>query len=100
MLRHIVFFKFKDHAEGASKADNLLKAKALLEGCKQLVPGMLECEVALAKEGMDCSADLVLYTVFTDAAALDAYQNHPTHVALKGFLGAVREQRHCMDYEV
>ncbi len=25
---------------------------------------------------------------------------HPTHQALKGFVGAVRESRECVDYEI
>jgi len=38
--------------------------------------------------------------VFESAAALDAYQNHPQHVALKPFVAAVRSERQCMDYPV
>jgi hypothetical protein len=49
MLKHIVMWKFKDQAEGAGKAANLLKAKALLDGCAGLVPGLLRLEVAIAQ---------------------------------------------------
>lgn len=31
MITHIVMWKFKDQAEGASKAQNLVRAKALLD---------------------------------------------------------------------
>jgi hypothetical protein len=41
----------------------------------------------------------VLYSVFADRAALDAYQDHPVHAAVKPFMGAVRRERQCMDYE-
>ena len=34
-----------------------------------------------------------------DKAALDAYQDHPKHVSVKPFIGAVRLERQCMDYE-
>ncbi|MBL4951458.1 Dabb family protein, partial [Neobacillus sp. YIM B02564] len=44
--------------------------------------------------------DVVLYSEFADRASLDAYQEHPQHVALKPFIGAVREARQCMDYEI
>jgi hypothetical protein len=57
-------------------------------------------EVALAQEGMEATYDVLLYSEFESMAALDAYQNHPQHVALKPFVGAVREARQCMDYEV
>jgi hypothetical protein len=43
---------------------------------------------------------VVLYSEFDSLAALQAYQDHPQHVALKPFVGAVRLDRQCMDYEV
>lgn len=98
MIKHIVFFKFKDHAEGADKAANAAKAKELLDACAKLVPGTRAMEVALAAPGMACTYDLVLYSEFEDQAALDAYQNHPEHVKVKQFIGLVREGRECMDY--
>jgi hypothetical protein len=100
MIKHIVFWRFHEHAEGAAKAENLRKAKALLDACADLVPGMLAFEVAIAQPGHDCSYDLVLYSVFDCRAALDAYQHHPQHEALKPFMGAVRAERQCMDYEL
>jgi len=99
MLTHIVMWQIKDHAEGADKATNLAKAKALLDGCANIVPGIVRFEVGTAQPGLECTYDLVLNSAFTDAAALAAYQNHPTHVALKPFMKAVVLARQCMDYE-
>jgi len=99
MITHIVMWKFKDQAEGAGKVQNLVRAKALLDACAQLAPGTLRFEVAIAQPGLECTYDLVLNSVFTDQAALDAYQNHPQHLALKPFIGAARLERQCMDYE-
>lgn len=98
MLTHIVMWKFKDQAEGADKATNIAKAKALLEACATLSPGTLRFEVATAQPGLEATYDLVLNSQFTDAAALAAYAEHPQHAALKPFLGAVRLERQCMDY--
>jgi len=98
MLTHIVFWKLKDHAEGADKATNLLRAKVLLESCAELVPGTHRFEVAIAQPGQECTYDLVLNSQFEDAEALAAYQNHPDHVAIKPFIGAIRLERQCMDY--
>jgi quinol monooxygenase YgiN len=100
MIRHIVMWKFKDHAEGADKAANLHKAKAMIESCARIAPGTGRFEVAVAQSGMECTYDLVLYSEFENQAALDAYQNHPLHVACKPFIGAVRQERQCMDYEI
>ncbi|MBP8929127.1 MAG: Dabb family protein [Ottowia sp.] len=99
MLEHIVMWKFKPEAEGADKAANLVRAKALLDACAGLTPGMRMLEVAIAQPGLECTYDLVLYAEFDDAAALDAYQNHPQHLAVKPFIGAVRLERQCMDYQ-
>jgi len=99
MLHHIVMWKLKDHAEGADRETNVLKAQALLQACATLVPGVLRFEVGTAQHGLECTYDLVLNTSFTDPAALAAYQNHPDHVAIKPFMKAVVQARQCMDYE-
>jgi heme-degrading monooxygenase HmoA len=100
MIKHIVMWQLKDHAEGADKATNAIKMKALLDACSDIVPGILKLEVAIAQAGLEATYDVVLYSEFESAAALDAYQNHPQHLALKPFVGAIRLSRQCMDYEV
>jgi len=99
MIKHIVMWKLKEHAEGADRAANAARLKALLDECRDIVPGIVEFEVALAQPGLEATYDVVLYSVFADKAALDAYQDHPKHVAVKPFIGAVRLERQCMDYE-
>ncbi|MGE5160295.1 MAG: Dabb family protein [Betaproteobacteria bacterium] len=99
MIKHVVMWKLKEHAEGADRATNAAKMKVLLDGCRDIVPGIVAFEVALARPGLEATYDVVLYSVFADKAALDAYQDHPKHVAVKPFIGAVRLERQCMDYE-
>ncbi|MDB5761753.1 MAG: stress responsive protein [Herminiimonas sp.] len=99
MLKHIVMWQLKDHAEGADKAVNAQKVKALLDACADIVPGILKFETAIAGPDLEATYDVVLYSEFTSKAALDAYQEHPKHVAIKPFIGAVRQARQCMDYE-
>lgn len=99
MIKHIVMWQLKEHAEDADKATNAKKMKALLDACAHIVPGVLKFEVALAQPGYECTYDVVLYSEFESMDALDAYQNHPQHVALKPFVSAVRSSRQCMDYE-
>eukprot|EP01030_Chromulinospumella_sphaerica_P003577 gene3577-3498_t len=48
MIRHIVMWNLHEQAEGADKAANLEKAKALLLSCAQVVPGIRAFEVATA----------------------------------------------------
>jgi hypothetical protein len=100
MIKHIVMWQLKDFAEGADKAANATKVKQLLDGCADIVPGILKFETALASPHLEATYDLVLYSEFESKEALDAYQDHPKHVALKPFIGVVRQSRQCMDYEV
>jgi Stress responsive A/B Barrel Domain len=100
MIKHIVMWKLKEHAEGADRLSNAKKMLALLNSCNNLVPGMLKLEAALATPELEATYDVILYTEFADKAALDAYQEHPAHVAIKPFIGAVRLERQCMDYRV
>ncbi|HJV02708.1 MAG TPA: Dabb family protein [Burkholderiaceae bacterium] len=100
MIKHIVMWKLKDQAEGADRAANAARMKALLDACANLTPGILAFEAVVAQPGLEATYDVILYSEFADKAALDAYQNHPEHQALKPFFGAVREARQCMDYEI
>jgi hypothetical protein len=100
VIRHIVMWKLKESAEGATRAENAQKLKAKLEACRDLVPGTLRMEVGVATAGLDSTYDVVLDSDFADKAALDAYQVHPTHLELKTFVSAVRESRESVDFEV
>ena len=97
-LVHIVMWTLKDEAEGAPKAANAARMKALLESLRGKVPGLKRLEVGLATRGLEANCDVVLLAEFTDAAALAAYQGHPEHVAMKPWIGSVRATRQVLDY--
>jgi quinol monooxygenase YgiN len=98
VIRHIVMWKLKESAEGATREENLVKLKALLESCRNLVPGTLRLEVGVAEAGLASTYDIALVSDFTDKAALDAYQDHPDHAPVKQFAKAVAESRQCVDH--
>jgi quinol monooxygenase YgiN len=100
MLKHIVMWQLKDHAEGADRAANAIELKRRLDACASLVPAIHKFEVVIAQPGLESTYDVVLYSEFEDKAALDAYTVHPTHKALVAFVTAVRDGRVCMDYIV
>jgi hypothetical protein len=62
------------------------------------VPGIEHFEVGLKTDGLDCTCDVILNSVFKDEAALSAYQNHHDHMAIKPFMKAIVAQRQCMDF--
>ena len=100
MLRHIVMWTLKEHAEGATRAENIVKLKAKLESCRSIVAGQGHFEVGVAQEGYAATCDVVLVSDFDNKQALDAYQVHPKHLAIKDFVAAVRESRQSIDYDV
>ena len=100
MIKHIVLWRLKDFAEGASKKDNADKVRTMLEDMRGKIPGMLTLEVGLNFEQSDAASDISLYTEFTTREALDAYQVHPEHMNVKNFLPLVRTERRVIDYEV
>lgn len=95
MLKHIVFWTLK--AEGRESA--LAEMKSRLESLEGLVPGMLAFEVGVDVGSTEQSADLVLYSEFESAEALQAYATHPDHLAVADFIAGVRESRMVADYE-
>jgi hypothetical protein len=92
MIKHIVMWKLKNPAHAA-------QFKARLDSCRGLVPGMHEFEVAVRAPGLEANCDVVLYSVFDDPAALQAYLEHPQHVEVSAVLGSLREARSVLDYE-
>lgn len=99
MIKHIVMWKLKDFAENASRRENAEKMKLLLDACAHIVTGIVKFEITVAQPKFDATYDVVLYSEFVSKAALDAYNQHPQHQALKPFIAAIREARQSIDYE-
>ncbi len=99
MIKHIVAWKLKDEAHGLSKAEVALKIKEILEELQGQIPGLLKIEVGIDFSQTAQSADVVLYSEFTDRAALDAYQVHPLHQAGKEYIGAAVTERRLVDFD-
>jgi quinol monooxygenase YgiN len=98
MVKHIVFWRLKENAEGGTRAENAARMKRDLEALRGRIPGLLELEVGLDVERSPAAYDVALYSTFVDQAALDAYQKHPEHQAVAAFIGKVRSDRAVVDY--
>ncbi|MGB8338897.1 MAG: Dabb family protein [Burkholderiales bacterium] len=100
MIKHVVLWKLKNQAEGANETANALSVKQKLESLNGKIPGMIKPEVGIDISQSDASYDVVLYSEFDSREALAAYHHHPLHLAVAPFIGAVREQRVLMDYDI
>lgn len=98
MVKHIVFWKLKEQADGRSKAENAQLIKEKLEALKGQVDGLINIEVGI--NFVDGNYDVALYSELATREALDAYQNHPKHQAILPFVRGVVEDRKAVDYEV
>ena len=74
MVRHVVMWKLKDEAEGASKAENAVKMARMLEGLVGKIGGLLKLEVGIDSVGAEGAWDVVLVADFESEEALAAYQ--------------------------
>ncbi len=99
MIKHIVMWKFKDFAEGATKQENLTKVKNMLEALSEKIDFIREMKVEMnvnPKEGM---YDAVLISAFDSLEDVNRYRVHPEHKKISSFVALVREGRASVDYE-
>jgi hypothetical protein len=99
VIKHIVLWKLKDHALGATKAENAKRIRREGAGLAGIVPGLRSIEVGINFEPSGAAWDIGLYSEFDTREALDAYQTHPKHEAFKELVAQVREDRAVIDYE-
>jgi quinol monooxygenase YgiN len=99
MVKHIVFWKLKDEANGMSKAENAKAIKQKLEDLNGKIEGCIKLEVGFDFLNSVESVDVVLYSEFESKEALDFYANHPLHKAVMPFIAEARSERRVVDYE-
>lgn len=99
MIKHIVFWKLKDDANGMSKEQNAQSIKQKLEALKGKIEGLLSIEVGFDFLHSTESVDIALYSEFIDKDALQFYQNHPLHKEIMPFIAESRSERRVIDYE-
>ena len=98
MVRHIVLWRLKESVGGRGKAENAADIKRRLEDLNGKIPGMIQLEVGFDFSRTPDSSDIVLYSEFESRAALDAYQAHPLHEAVKPIVMAASDERRLVDY--
>ncbi len=98
MLKHIVLFKLKPSAEGATKEENAKRIKRDLEALRGKIPQIKHLEVGINSIMSEASYDVAIYSEFANEADLTTYARHPEHLKVAEFVGKVRESRVVVDY--
>jgi phosphoenolpyruvate carboxylase len=99
MIKHIVLWKLKEHAEGKSKAENARMLKRELESLPSAIPVIRKFEVGINFNPASDAHDLALVSEFATKEDLNTYQNHAEHQRVAGILKRLRETRIVVDYE-
>ncbi len=99
MIKHIVMFKLKE-ADGKTEYENALEAQKRFDNVIAEVKELKKGEVVInSKDAPESNYTIALICEFDDIAALNAYQVHPVHVEFGKFIGTVKTDRACIDYE-
>lgn len=96
MVRHIVIWQLKPGAEGNTAAENGKIIKERLESLVGEIEGLEKLEVMAGF----AENSLGLYSEFRDRAALEYYDAHPAHNAVRQFVRKVIEERVVFDSEI
>ena len=88
-IKHIVMWRLRGETR-AERAAARIKVKTLFEGLKGRIEGLTHIEVGVDVSDVDYACDVVLFSEFTDSAALAAYATHPEHLRVREELGDLR----------
>ena len=104
MIRHVVMWKLKDEAEGATKEKNAEKMKLILEGLKVNIDEIKSVEVGINitedDEEAGTAFDVVLISDFETELDYTMYTRNAHHKKAIDFINSVIEERHFVDYKV
>ncbi len=100
MIEHIVMWKFKDYAEGATKQENIVKVKTMLEALPEKIDFIREMQVNINVNPKESMYDAVLISAFDSLEDVEKYRVHPEHKKISSFVSLIREGRASVDYEI
>jgi 3-hydroxyisobutyrate dehydrogenase-like beta-hydroxyacid dehydrogenase len=99
MIKHIVMFKLKE-AEGRSEYENAVEAQKRFDNVIANVKELKKGEAVInSKDAPESNYTIALICDFDTIDDLNAYQVHPAHLEFGKFIGTVKTDRACIDYE-
>ena len=99
MIKHIVMFKLKE-ADGRSEFENAVEAQKRFDNVIANVSELKKGQVVInSKDAPESNYTIAIICDFDSIADLNAYQVHPAHLEFGKFIGSVKTDRACIDYE-
>ena len=101
MIKHIVFWNIKEDLDIEGVFEEMkLRVEAMNGLGPGEIPGLIKVELGRDFNGGDVAYDVALYSELKDKDALKVYQEHPMHLHVKEFIGAVTREPAVVDYEI
>ncbi len=103
MIRHVVMWKLKEEAEGASRKKNAEKMKLILEGLKINIEEIKNVEVGIninREDDDDEAWDVVLISDFEKELDYTMYTRNDHHKKTMKFINSVIKERRFVDYKM
>lgn len=101
MIKHIVFFRLLDEAEGKEKVENARIIKEGLESLIQKVSCLKSIEVGInIPYAPQTDYDIALTCLFDSWEDLNTYATHPEHLKVAAYIGKCKTSRAACDYEI
>ncbi len=94
MIKHIVMFKLKEASD-----ENIKSLQNSLLGLKEEIDQLIELEVGINYNDSPRAMDIVLITLFSNKADLEAYQVHPSHLPVVEKVKQMCIESRVVDYE-
>jgi len=98
-VKHIVMWNLRGESE-VERSSNIEKLKSAFESIRTEIPGLRTLEIGVDFSKIDYACDVVLYSEFDSAEALEGYASHPAHLRVREELGNLRITRHQVDYYI
>ena len=99
MFKHLVLWRFSPQISSARQKVLISELNSRFRAMVGQVDGLLKAEVG-QNLASNSEYHMILYTVFTSRKAMEAYQKHPLHLAVKKEMETIVCDRLPMDYEV
>lgn len=101
MVKHVVFFRLLDEAEGRSKMENAKIIRDGLLSLKDKINVLRSEEVGInIPNATKTDYDICLECTFDCWEDVDTYQNHPEHLKVASYIGKCKSARAAVDYEL
>lgn len=100
MVKHVVFFRLLDEAEGHSKLENAQIIRDGLLSLRDKISVLKSEEVGInIPNAVKTDYDICLQCEFACWEDVDTYQNHPEHLKVAAYIGRCKSARAAVDYE-